>query len=70
MHHGQLDTAIQELQQAVRLNPDWNEPYYSLAAAYKRKGDLKAANAALQSARQAGSVYSDKAYDTAAHTPE
>ena len=41
---GQLDRAILALAEAIRLDPDWNEPYFFRGSIYNKKGSIRYVN--------------------------
>jgi tetratricopeptide (TPR) repeat protein len=47
---GRMDESIREIQEAVRLNPDFAEPYCNLGRAYAAKGQVAEAMACYQKA--------------------
>lgn len=49
---GKLEQSIRWLEQAVKLDPDYQEAWYLLAAAWRKQGDAARADAALSTFRQ------------------
>jgi Flp pilus assembly protein TadD len=52
LKEGNLDAAIERFQSAVKLDPTNAQAYYSLAKAFEQKGQVEAARAAEQKAKQ------------------